>query len=402
MDIHYKAYDASGKSASGSIVASSEAEALEKLRGMGLLPYATSRTEKSTSLKSLLNMEIGRAEPNLSERATYAKMLSAMLQAGIPLDKAHRLLASEASTSKIAKLAAQIAEKLSAGSALSQILKSTPSGFAGDEIGLIQSGEQTGSLVQVLEELSTLLEKRLELRSKIVSASIYPAVLAVMALASLTVIATVLVPNIAPLFTQSDKELPALVWFTLAARNLIINDGWLVLAGVILFVAGVYALARNITVKRFFERVLYRRKIPRLLEMSRICRTLGTLIRNGVPLQQAIRMTADVVKGAGTREQLTAATDRVSGGTKLSHALKDVAVLTPAASQMIAIGEETNKVDVILLHLASTSEQEAGRGIERLMTLLTPLMTVGLGIMVGGLIMSVMRAILSVNDAVLP
>ena len=402
MEIHYRAYDNAGKPASGSVVAASEAEALEKIRGMGLLPYATSTTEKSTSLKSLLSMELGRAEPGLAERATYAKMLAAMLQAGIPLDKAHRLLATEASTGKIARLASQIAEKLSAGGALSQILKSTPSGFAGDEIGLVQSGEQTGSLVQVLEELSTLLEKRLELRAKIVSASIYPAVLAVMALASLVVIATVLVPNIAPLFAQSDRQLPFLVWFVLAARNLIVESGWLVLATLLLSIAVVYALARNSAVRLVFDRLLYRRKIPRLLEMSRICRTLGTLIRNGVPLQQAIRMTADVVKGKATRDQLTLATDRVAGGTKLSHALKDVAVLTPAAAQMIAIGEETNKVDTILLHLASTSEQEAGRGIERLMTLLTPLMTVGHGIMVGGLIMSVMRAILSVNESILP
>ncbi len=401
MQVNYRAYDANGQTTSGVITAQSEGEALGKLRSQGLFPYEASSVPFGNKTASWLQMEIGRSKPSLAERAAFARMLAALLRAGIPLDKALHLIASDNPRGRIPKLAHTAAEKISGGSSFSQTLNDTSTGFAADEIGLIRSGEQTGTLVTVLAELSNLLERRLELRGRLGSAAVYPAVLLVMALASLVVIATVLIPSITPLFEQSGKDLPIIISVMLSIQHAFSTYGWIILAGAALASTLIFALLRRPEVYGKLQSLWYLWSIPRDIEAARICRTLGTLLRNGVQLQNAISVTSGVAKNLKTQAQLAQTVEKVTAGSKLSVAIKDVAVLDPSALQMIGIGEETNRLDSILLHLAESREADTSRRIERLMTLLTPVMTVLLGMLIGGLIMSVMRAILSVNELTL-
>jgi general secretion pathway protein F len=401
MDISYRAYDTAGQEKSGVLNAPSETEALVKLRGLGLFPYEVSSGHQFKTSKSWLRMDIGRSQPSLADRAMFARMIAALLRAGVPIDRALRHMITENRNGKIANLAGFCAEHVASGVALSQSLSIANSGFAVDEIGLIKSGEQTGTLVNVLEELSALLELRLDLRSKLTSAAVYPAVLVVMSLASLIVISTVLIPSITPLFEQSGQELPILVTVLLALRSVFLAHGWLILATTVLFVVLATILMRRPDVRTGLQRPFYKMSLPRDIEAARVFRTLGTLLRNGVPLQHAISATSEVAKSAATRQQLRLTLDKVTAGSKLSNAVTHVDVIDNSALEMIAIGEETNQVDALLLYLAETREMDTSRRIERLMMLLTPVMTVVLGLLVGGLIMSVMRAILSVNNLAL-
>jgi type II secretory pathway component PulF len=134
------------------------------------------------------------------------------------------------------------------------------------------------------------------------------------------------------------------------------------------------------------------------VEISRICRTLATLLHSGLALQSAMAAVRDVAANSITKQQLSHAIDEVTAGVKLAEAFKILTVLDAGSRQMIAIGEETNKLEAMLMQIAVNLETETTQRIERLMALLTPLLTIALGILVGGLIMSVMRAILSVNE----
>jgi general secretion pathway protein F len=400
MQYRYQAYDGSGRAVKGALDAANEAEALGRLNGQGLMPFELSL--ETGKAPSWLTMEIGRRAPNLAERARIMRQLATLLGAGIVIDRALRLLELQAPTRRTKRLAAVAAEAVAEGKPLSAALARPDSGFAPDEIGLIKAGEQAGALTPVLEDLSAMLEKRVELRGRLVSALVYPAVLIVMALISLTVIATVLVPNIAPLFEQSGAPMPTILWVMTGFSALVTDHGRETGIAALLLLLLAVMIFRQPAVRRGLEALGLRLPVfgslMRLRESARICRTLGALLRGGAALQSAIAATGEAARGRLTRIELATAIENVTAGRKLADALTGVHVLDGAARQMIAIGEETNRLDTMLLHIASSNEVEAAARLERLMTLLTPLLTVALGLLVGGIIMSVMRAILSVND----
>jgi general secretion pathway protein F len=402
MQYRYEAYDGSGRAVRGILDAANETEALGRLNGQGLMPFELSSASGADAAASWLTMELGRRVPSLAERARMMRQLATLLSAGIVIDRALRLLELQAPSQRTKRLAVSAADEVAEGKSLSAALARPGSGFAADEIGLIKAGEQAGALVPVLEDLSAMLEKRVELRGRLISALVYPAVLIVMALISLTVIATVLVPNIAPIFDQSGAPMPFILWLMTGLSALVTERGRELAIGVLLVLLLAIMIFRQPAVRRGLESLALRLPVIgsliRLRESARICRTLGALLRGGAALQSAIAATGEAARGRLTRSQLASAIENVTGGRKLADALSGVHVLDGTARQMIAIGEETNRLDTMLLHVASGNELEAAARIERLMTLLTPLLTVALGLLVGGLIMSVMRAILSVNE----
>ena len=156
-----------------------------------------------------------------------------------------------------------------------------------------------------------------------------------------------------------------------------------------------YAKAQYLIGKLPMIRIISKRS-----EASRICRTLGSLLKSGAALQMALSAVSEIISARNSQDRLRAARDAVSGGEKLATALKIVPSLDSYALQMIAIGEETNKLDAMLLYVAETEEKALSSYIDRLMTLLTPILTVVMGLFVGGIVMSIMRAILSVNELV--
>jgi type II secretory pathway component PulF len=179
----------------------------------------------------------------------------------------------------------------------------------------------------------------------------------------------------------------------------------ILLPSALLIAAPVIYFARLPSQRRALAKLLLERRPFRdftsKAETVRICRTLATLLRTGVPLQSALSSVLDVARNDLVRSQLEIAINRVSTGERLAIALKCVSALDAQSVQMIAVGEEANKLESMLTHVADTQEANLSQGIERLMTVLTPLLTIAIGTMIGGFILSVMRAILSVNDVAL-
>jgi general secretion pathway protein F len=394
----YQAYDPSGKVVEGLVEALSEADALNKLHGQGVIPFRTRSAAGETASSGSSLFSFGRSSLGVGERARMMRQIAILLKAGITLDRALRILMLQPPTKKIKTLVTLCAEGVAAGKPLSQTLAGQQSGFAVDEIGMIKAGEQTGSLAAVLEELGTMLERRQELRGRIVSALAYPIILLVMAMLSLTVIATVLIPNIMPLFEQSGAELPFIVRVITSVSSAVSEHGLLMVLILCVMILLAFYGFRQPSAKLAWDRILLKLPIAGGVEVSRICRTLATLLHSGLALQSAMSAVRDVASNSITKQQLSHAIDDVTAGVKLAEAFKVLAVLDSGSRQMISIGEETNKLEAMLMQIAVNLETETAQRIERIMALLTPLMTVALGVLVGGLIMSVMRAILSVNE----
>jgi general secretion pathway protein F len=398
MKLNYRAYDATGRLVTGSAEGVNKSEILARLKTRGLFPFETGTSGEPQSQSSFLNAELFTSGLSLTERAQFCRILAALLTAGVPLDRSLQIMSAKGHGRRIEKLSKDAAEAIAAGNAFSSVLGKPASGFARHETGLIASAEQTGTFAPVLEDLAMMLDRRLELRGRLSSALVYPIVLLVMAIASLIVIGTVLVPSLAPLFSESDANKPVVISAFETAKQLYQDSGYQIAAAAIALVGLIFMFFRTVSGRKLRDGAVLRFLTMRQLECARICRTLSTMLKNGVPLQSAIRSTADVVKFKSVSSELAQTVEKVVGGSKLSAALENSTVVDRTSRQLIAIGEETNRVEDMLLHIASTSETSATRRLERLMTLLTPLMTVALGLLIGGLIMSVMRAILSVNE----
>jgi general secretion pathway protein F len=397
----YEALSRDGQTIKGTIDADSLRAALTLLNQRGVKPYLAEPASAGTqSNKSSFSL----GQPGLEWRMRLIRQLATLLAAGVTLDRALRLLTDQTTNKRERAIVEAMALAVTAGKPLSAAMATSAGQFKADEIGLIKASEQTGSLVPMLEELSTLLERRMQLRSKLASALVYPAFLLTLAPVSLIIIATVLVPNLAPLFENSGATMPfslqAMIWASTEFRD----RGALWFGGFILILALLFWFWRLEAISEFWDRLSVKLPfigiIKRRAESARICRTLGSLIRSGAPLQAALQAVVEVTTSKPTQDNLRKVRETVIAGSKLGDALKIIPSIDSSSLQMIAIGEETNKLETMLHHVAEGEEKALATYIDRLMTLLTPLLTIALGLFVGGIVMSIMRAILSVNELV--
>jgi general secretion pathway protein F len=396
----YRAYDARGGLALGRIEANSSNAASEALWAQGLTAFQLKNLAQGEA--RWWQREVFTRGARRADLTSFTREFATLAGADIPLDDCLRILSDQATSSGVRTLVTDLRQQVLNGRTLSDALKQRPEVFPEEYLSIVRAGETSGAMGKVFEELAALLERRQEVRAKIQSALVYPCILLGLSAMSLAVIIGVLIPSIAPIFVQSGKPLPAAVQLLLNVQN-----WWPEISlGVAGFLtAGAWAtfvaLRRPATRLRFDA---FRLRLPIIgalalhQETARFSRTLGTLLRAGVPLLQA----ASSAHAATTNRHFAACLQRaialVREGASLGSALSSEVALPPVALRMIAIGEEAGRLDQMLLTTAATFEQQTQRSIDRFMTLLTPLLTSGIAVIVGSLILAVMNAIFSIND----
>jgi general secretion pathway protein F len=399
----YEAYGTTGNHVNGAIEADSIGQALAELSRQGLRPY---KTTESTGTDTRLGGTSQSTGLSLAVRARLMRQLATLIAAGVAPDRALRIQSTQAVSPAARRVIDAVLEKVVAGQPLSTAMGKTEAGFTADELGLLRAGEHTGALPVVLAELATLQERRLTLRGQLTSSLIYPAFLLAMVPVILAIIGLVLVPNLRPLFESSGASMPLILQVLIAAGDAWASNRVLVIVVAAAAIAALVALFRLKSSRALVRQALSSlpglRIIARKSESARLSRTMGSLLRSGSALQSALAITAEVTATADVRKQLEAARDGVAQGERLSRALSRVTALEPGTLQMVAIGEETNKVEAMLLYVAEQDEQAVASALDRFMALLTPLLTVAIGLLVGGIVMSIMRAILSINDLAAP
>ena len=399
----YSAYSRKGEQVSGHIDAQNQAHALKIISDLGLQAYLTEEDRSAPEASSNRPFWTRKQMP-LAKRASLARELSLLVDAGLPLDNALQIVAEQSPAGLVKSFINQVHNEVTGGRSLSQAMATATPPYPPDETAMILAGEQTGSLAKVLSDIALRLDSRNTLHQQITSAMIYPAVLMVMALAAIIIVATVLVPNLLPVFEDTGADLP-LVVYAMIGLNDVLTNYWLLLLACTIAGLGLIILAARSTA---FISILDAFKLwspgvssfVRQSEISRVSGTLGSLIQSGVPLVEALQVVAGVSRNSVVRSRLQTLTEQVIAGRKFSQCLPDLMLFPPAAQQLVAIGEESNHLGQMLLHVATGAENTLRANIQRLMTLLTPVLTIGIGVFVGGLIMSVMKAILSVNELV--
>jgi general secretion pathway protein F len=397
----YRAYGGRGEFAEGRIEATSPDAANEMLWAQGLTPFHM-QASAADGERWWQREVFGRTRSSPAQLASFTRDFATLNSAEIPLDDALRILVAQAPSRAMRTVTARLLADVLDGSHLSDAMEKHPQVFTPDYVNAVRSGEMGGTLANVLEEMAGLLERRMEIRNRIRSALVYPAILVVFAIVTVSLIVTVLVPSIAPIFAEGGRAMPAVIGFALA-----LQAHWSEIATSLLVLAAVATGALTIALRRPPVRLAIDRfKLrPPLFgafilerETARFARSLGTLLRAGVPLLPASSSARAVIGNRYIGAGVDRALEAVREGSSLHRALERHGDLPAVALRMISVGEEAGKLDRMLLRMAAMFEQQTQRTVDRFMTILTPALTLTIAFLVGGLILTVMNAILSINE----
>ncbi len=389
----YTATTMEGSLIEGVIEAPEEKSALEKLKNTGVIPLKLAAPKEEGARRLWRKSAKGGV-------LTFTTEMSALLSAGLPLDRSLNIL-SEISESKEMKSVVQsILKSIREGSAFSDALQRHPKVFSKLYVSMIRAGEVGGVLDVVLDKLGEFLETSKELKDHVISAMIYPTILVLTGGASIIVLLTFVLPKFSVIFSELGSALPLPTQILLTVSNALRSYWWIALGIVI----GVWVLAKSYVRSdsgRYRWDGLKLRMVgdvARRLETARFCRTLGTLLRSGVPLLQALTNAKEVIGN----QVIASAIDTVSSGTKegkgIAIPLSQANVFPPLALSMIKVGEETGQLDTMLLKVATTYEKSLREALKRFLGLLEPLMILTMGLIIGFIVISMLMAIFSITE----
>jgi general secretion pathway protein F len=392
----YKALSTTGEALDGQMEAANADEVIVRLQDQGYLPVEARRAEEGGEGFSLAS--IGRRKTlGDAQILQFTQQLATLLAAGQPLDRALGILLDLPESAEARKVIERIRESVRGGAPLSTALEQQHGLFSRLYVNLVRAGESGGGLDGALRRLADYLERSAELRSRIVNALIYPAILIVLVLGSVVFLLTAVVPQFQELFESLDVEL---AWYTNAvmASSAGIRQGWpLILAALLLLGWWLNGRLRDPGWRlRMDQRLLASRLTGSLvarLDTARLARTVGTLVGNGVPLMTALNLGRNVLSNRVLANALDAAAAEVKSGAGLGYALGRTKLYPRLAVQMIQVGEESGELDAMLLKVADTFDLETRNAIDRLLALLVPALTVLMTVVVGALILSVLLPI---------
>lgn len=397
----YKAVAPSGDTVQGTMEAPSMEMVILKLQEAGNIPLQAKEAGGGLGLGSL---RLARKGMNKREVGQFTQQLSTLLGAGLPLDRSLQVLRELAENDRVGRAVSEIRDRVREGGSLSDALEERHGTFSRLYINMVRAGEVGGTLDTTLERLTDYLERSRDLRDNVISALIYPVLLLLLAAGSLILLLVYVIPQFTPIFEELGGDLPTITKIVLGAASILQNFWWAMIAITVFVVIQFRRMLEN-QEKRFKwdSRVLKMRWVGDLvgkLETARLSRTLGTLLTNGVPLLSALSIARNVINNTVLRRDVEDAALQVKTGGSLARNLASSGRFPRLALQMISVGEETGQLDAMLLKVADTYDREVRNTIERLLSIFTPVVTMLLAGLIGTIVLSVLMAILSINDLV--
>lgn len=397
----YKAVTPAGETLTGEMEAPSQDLVIARLQEMGNIPLSAREVGSGFRLENLLR---GRRNLNQREIGDLTQQLSTLLGAGLPLDRSLGILAELAENDRVKETVEKIRNHVREGGSLSDALEQRHGVFSRFYVNMVRAGEIGGSLDQTLARMAEYLERAKELKDGVVSALIYPILLVFLAIASLILLMVYVIPQFTPMFEDFGGDLPTLTRVVVGVGDVLQNFWWGLIAAVLLVVVWFRSQMRAPASRRAWDsRFLALRWVGDVIakiETARLTRTTGTLLVNGVPLLSALSIAKNVMSNTVLAEDVAEAAKQVKTGSPLARALARNDHFPRLALQMVNVGEETGKLDEMLLKVADTYDREVKITIDRLMSLLVPVMTLGLALLIGVIVMSVLMAILSINELI--
>jgi general secretion pathway protein F len=397
----YKAVTESHEVVEGEMEAPSQADVVERLRRLGQLPIDAREVlagSRHVSLKGQL-FTIRRASHRDVFLITHE--LATLLKAGVPLDRAFETLIDLSGNERTRDLLSTILGRLRGGASLAEAIAEHPDVFPPYYASMVRAGEASGALDVVLARLAEFIEKYQKLRESIKTALYYPIFLLIVAGLSLIILLTFVIPEFKPLFESAGTALPLSTRMLVAVGDFLRDYGWLILMGL----AGAFYGARRYFStadgRRLWDEFWLRSPIIGSLltkiEVARFSRTASTLLHNGVGLLNALDIVRDTLKNTVIASSIDTVAARLKEGRGLAQPLMETGVFPRLVVHLVRVGEETGKLDDMLSKLADIYDEEVSRTTARMLSLLVPVLTIGMGVLIAAIIMSILTAIFSVN-----
>jgi general secretion pathway protein F len=402
----YQAVDVHGVRQSGEIACANRVTALEILRARGMTPVALSPMSELTRPSALLRLRkiqlTGSKELGSTQIMWVTQSLAALLKAGLTINRALAICANLQDDIQSRRVLVELGKSVRAGRSFADALSERGLALPAYYVGLIRAGEAGGSLGQTLSRLAELLRRQYEVRERIRSALIYPALLGFVVLVTIVLLLTFVLPRFEALFAESEAPLPWSTRAVLAVGGFVSAYWWLLGLLIAGAVSSLIAFIRTPSGRLRLDRWLLRSRLmfglPMAIESARLLRTLGTLLANGVQVGSAMRIGRATLTNSVMQKGLDEAAQRVKAGASTSAALQAAGVFPVHAVQLARVGEETGRLEELLLEAASMLEHESSTRLERLLALAVPTLTMLMGVLIAALIGSVLIGLLSVND----
>jgi general secretion pathway protein F len=405
----YRAIGPGGESAIGVLEAPDRQAVLDQLRAMGMLPVETVESAGGGTVRPPWWKREIRLGGTLSGRGASAKglgyavqELAVLLDAGLPLDRSLAIIAGQREHRGLRPALVEVLDRVRGGAPLAEAMRDHPAVFPPVAIALVEAGEASGALNATLGRLAEMLLRAEQLREQLRSALIYPILLLFAAGGSVLLLLTVVVPQFEAFFEGSRVALPTATVVVLAASRLLREDGVLLLLALLAALAGLRILLRRPGVRQRMERALLRAPLAGPLvsriETARFARTLGTLVESGVALAGALPIARRTFANSAIAEAVDAATQSLKEGEGLAGPLEATGLLPPIAITFLRTGEETGRLGEMLTRLADALDRDIQKTTARFLSLLVPVITILLGILVATVVGAILTAMLSINE----
>lgn len=397
----FEALDASGKASSGLLEAESSRAARTQLRAQALVPLAVTQVQ-SAGTGAAGGLRLGRRVFTSTSLAVWTRQLAGLVGSSLPLERALTALADEAEDPKQRELVAHLKSEVNAGAPFARALATAPREFDDVYRGVVAAGEQSGALGIVLERLADDLESRQELKAKLIGATLYPAIVSVIAVVIVIFLVTYVVPQVASVFASSKRALPFLTVAMMALSAFLRAWGWLVALGL----AGAGALLawslRNPAFRERFDAGLLGLplvgRLARGYNAARFAGTLAMLAGAGVPILKALQAAAETLSNRAMRADAMDALALVREGAPLAAALSGKKRFPGLLAMFARLGEQTGQLSTMLDRAAAQLGAEVQRRALRMATILEPLLVVGMGGIVMMIVLAVLLPIIQLNQ----
>ncbi len=400
----YKAVTPAGEVQEGVLEAASHPGAVSRLQEMGFIPIraeeaSAARAGPAAAKSGSLFERKGISQNDI---AIITRELATLLKAGLPLDRSIEILINLAATPRVAELLTNVRNSVRGGASLSKALDEQKGVFSRFFVNMIRAGEAGGSLPVVLVRLAEFMERAKALRSQVTSALVYPVILFTVSILSVAILLIAVVPRFKPIFQQSGKALPFATSVVIFLGDVLRNYWWAILlavAALIWFVAKKFKEpeARFALDRRMLGWPLAGDLVAKV-EMARFARTLGTLLGNGVALVSALAIVRDTMGNSWLAEAVGNVARELKEGRGLGRPMMETGRFPLLAVHMIMVGEETGRLDEMLLQVADTYDVEVEQAIRKLLAFLEPFMILTMALIVAAIVLSMLAAMLSIYD----
>ena len=396
----YKATTLKGETVEGLMDGKDEESIIQGLHRLGYIPIRISLAQikgSSFRLTSILPKRVG-----IKDLLVFTQEFSTLISAGLPMDRSLNILSSLTENEKLRETTKEILTQIEGGSSLAEALSQHPRIFSRLYVNMVKAGESGGFLEKILSRLAQYLQSVKEIKEYLISVMIYPLFLTIVSGLSVAILVTFVIPRFAKIFSDMGQAIPVPTQIMLFISHLVRSYWWagLGIIALIYFGLKIYTKQeeRKVTWDRFKLRWVAIGEIIKKVEVARFSRTLGTLLQSGVSILPALSLTKEISQNRVISRSIAHVHDRLREGKAISKSLEETGVFPPLAVHMIGVGEETGRLDEMLIKVAETYEENVQSSIKRFVSLLEPLIILFMGLIVGFIVISMLLAIFSINE----